>query len=145
LPQLADREVDEDVLATLLGAARVAPSADNLQPCRTISVRSPDTRRELARAVPGPLAESVEAAPVVLVACGVRAVLTRARREQPFVLMDVPIAVTHILLQAEELSLACAWTLELDEEMVRRALGIPEDVRVLALLCLGWPGRPRAI
>jgi nitroreductase len=82
----------------------------------------------------------VAAAPLVIVTCGVRWIVTRARREQPFVMLDVPIAMTQILLQATELGLGCSWTLDCDEDLLRRLLGIPDDVRVVAVLGLGWPG-----
>jgi nitroreductase len=56
--------------------------------------------------------------------------------------MDVPIGVAHILLQATELGLSCFWTLTPDEPRVRALLAIPADVRVIALVALGWPQGP---
>jgi len=135
------RDVDEAELSALLAAARVAPSADNAQTWRFVEVRAPETRAALAEAA-GSIAGAVRQAPVVLVACGIRWVVTKARREQPFVMIDVPIALSHILLQAAEIGLACAWTLECDEAAVRRALSIPEDVRVVALIAIGRPAAP---
>jgi nitroreductase len=135
----ADRPVDEEEVAALLAAARVAPSADNLQTWRFIVVRQPEGKGRLAGAVPSPLASCLAKAPVVLVACGVRGLFKQARREQPFALVDVPIAVSHMLLQAVELGLHCAWTLDPMENKVREVLGAPGDVRVVAVLALGWP------
>ena len=131
------RAVSDDELIALLAAARVAPSADNLQTWRFVVVRAPETRARLAGAVPAELAATVGEASLLLVVCGVRAIVTRVRREQPFVLIDVPISLSHILLQAAELGLPCAWTLQVDEVVCRRTLAIPEDVRVLAVLALG--------
>ena len=135
----APREVGVEELSALLGAARVAPSADNLQIWRFVSVRAEETRRRLAEAVPEPLRAACGEAPLLLAACGVKALVTRARREQPFSMVDVPIAFSHLLLQAAELGLASAWTLDPDEARVRVVLGIPPEVRVVALLALGWP------
>lgn len=128
------RELDHHEERALLAAARVAPSANNAQTWRFISVRAAETKALLSEAVPIDLAD----APLVLVVCGVQSLLKSAKREQPFVMIDVPIAVTHLLLQAAELGLACRWTLDCDEERVRRVLGIPRGVRVVALLALGW-------
>jgi nitroreductase len=137
-PAPARRPVRDEELTALLAAARVAPSADNLQTWRFVVVRDPETRARLAAAVTAaPLVETVRAASVLLVVCGVRAIVSRVRREQPFVLVDVPIALSHILLQAAELEIPCTWTLELDELACRRTLGVPEDVRVIALVALG--------
>jgi nitroreductase len=131
------RAPSEAELNALLAAARVAPSADNLQIWRFVVVRAAERRATLAVAVPVGMARAVEQAAVLLVVCGVRTVVSRARREQPFVLIDVPISLSHILLQAAELGLSCAWTLEVDQPLCRRELGIPDDVRVVALVALG--------
>ena len=137
--EFADRPVADEELAALLGAARVAPSADNLQTWRFVTVRAAETRARLGEAAGSAVGASLRAAPVVVAACGVRALVSRKRREQPFVWIDVPIAVSHLLLQATELGLGCAWTPELDEARVRATLSIPADVRVVALIGLGWP------
>jgi len=134
---LGDRAIADDALRALLVAAQVAPSADNAQIWRFITVQQPATRALLAAAVAAPLRDTVAAAPLLIVACGARFVVSRARREQPFAMIDVPIAVTQMLLMATELGLACSWTLDLDADVVRRALAIPDDARVVALLALG--------
>ena len=133
------RALGDAELQALLGAARVAPSADNLQTWRFVVVRDAERRRALAQAAARPVDQCADQAPVMLVACGVRAVVTRIRNEQPFVWIDVPIAITNLLLEATELGLAYAWTLEPDEARVRQILGIPDEVRVIALCALGWP------
>lgn len=134
---LGDRAISPEELRALLVAAQVAPSADNAQIWRFITVTQTAPRALLAAAVAAPMRDAVANAPLLIVACGARFVVTRTRREQPFALIDVPIAVTHMLLKAAELGLACAWTLDPDEMVVRRALAIPEEVRVVALLALG--------
>jgi nitroreductase len=135
----SDRSVGDEELAALLGAARVAPSADNLQTWRFVVVRAAEARARLGEAAGGEVGASLGSAPVVVAACGVRALVTRKRREQPFVWIDVPIALSHLLLQATELGLGCAWTHRLEEPRVRATLSIPEEVRVVALIGLGWP------
>jgi len=134
----SDEELGEQEERALLAGARVAPSADNAQTWRFVSVRDAKARARLAGAVSPPLAPALRRAPLVLAVCGVKGLLTRARREQPFVMLDVPIAVTHLLLQGAELGLACAWTLSCDEAEVRNELAIPDEVRVVALLAVGW-------
>jgi nitroreductase len=137
--RFAARDVPPEEQTALFAAARVAPSADNLQTWRFVAVRDAATRGAIAEAVPSSLAGSLKQAPLVVAVCGVRTIIPRIRREQPFVLVDVPIALTHVLLQAAELGLACAWTLELDEARVRGALGVPEETAVIALCAVGWP------
>jgi nitroreductase len=138
LPPLEERPVRDEEIAAVLGAARVAPSADNLQTWRFIIVRRPETKQALGAAV-GSLAESLTRAPVAIVLCGVRLPIKHVRREQPFVLVDVPIALTHLLLQAAELGLGTSFCLQLDEEACARAVGLPRDARPIAVVALGWP------
>lgn len=129
--------LDEAKLTAVLAAARVAPSADNAQTWRFVTVASEPTRRRLGESVSdATVGAALAAAHTIVAVCGIRWVVTRARREQPFVWMDVPIALTHLLLQATELGLGCCFTLDLDEAAVREVLGIPESVRVVALVGL---------
>lgn len=130
------RVTDAQVL-DLLSAARVAPSADNLQTWRFVVVRSAEGRTRLATAISGLPPEALEQASVVIVVCGIRTVVRRARREQPFALIDVPIALSHLLLRAAEANLPHAWTLDVDEAACRRELGIPGSARVVAAVALG--------
>lgn len=131
------REVSDDELSVILSAARVAPSADNAQIWRFVTVRDPGTRSALSAAAPDVLERTFLRAPVIVVACGVRFIVTRTRKEQPFAMVDVPIALLHLLLQAGEMGLDRAWTLDCDEAGVREALGVPGDTRVVAMVALG--------
>lgn len=133
----ATGKLDEERLKAVLGAARIAPSADNAQTWRFVTVQSSAMKTRLGQAVlPSDTATQLAASHTIVVLCGIAWVVTRARREQPFVFVDVPIALTHMLMQAAELDLSCCWTLDVDEAAVRSALSIPESVRVLALLGL---------
>ena len=133
----AKGNLDEAKLTAVLGAARIAPSADNAQTWRFVTVRAEEMRARLGQAaLDEACGKELAASDTVVVLCGISWVVTRARREQPFVFMDVPIALTHMLLEATELELACCWTLDVDETAVRDALSIPESARVLALLGL---------
>ncbi len=129
-----NQEVGDEDISILLSAARVAPSADNAQIWRFITVRDPEKKRRLGEAAGEGMAGAFSRASVVMVACGVRFIVTRTRKEQPFAVVDVPIGLLQILLQARELNLSFTWTLDCDEPAVRKALGIPQDVRVVSMV-----------
>ncbi|HUT25169.1 MAG TPA: nitroreductase family protein, partial [Sumerlaeia bacterium] len=62
--------------------------------------------------------------------------------------IDVSIAVDHMTLQAVEEGLGTCWIGAFYEDKAKAILGIPDDVRVVALLPLGYPAeepppRPR--
>ena len=54
-------------------------------------------------------------------------------------MIDVPIAISHIVLQAAELGMACAVEFEIDEEKVKAAVNAGKDYRAVALIALGKP------
>lgn len=66
----------------------------------------------------------------------------------PTTMLNVAIAVEHMVLAAVELGLGSCWVRLFDEEKVKQALGLPNSLCVVALLPLGIPdeepeARPR--
>ncbi len=134
-----DREVEEEKLDRLLEAARLAPSAKNFQEWRFVVVRDPQTRRKLAEAARGQ--KFVGQAPVVLACCAEtdHHVMTCG---QPCYPIDLAIAIDHITLAAAAEGLGTCWIGAFFEDQVQAILGIPEEIRVVALLPVGYPRDP---
>jgi nitroreductase len=130
--------VPESLLKDVLNAARLAPSADNSQPWKFVVVRDEQTKLRLANASNGQ--KFMAQAPVIIVACGIpdEAFPTVGGYMSSHVL-DVSIAVDHLTLAAHSVGLGTCWIAAFKEDKVREALGIPEDVRVVALTPLGYP------
>lgn len=131
------RPVEEEKLMAVLDAGRQAPSARNLQDWRFVVVKDPATRKSLAEAARNQ--EFVGQAPVVIVACGTSDYVMTCG--QPAYIMDVTIAVDHMTLVAFSLGIGTCWIGAFYEEKVKQILGIPERVRVVALLPLGYPAQ----
>ncbi len=130
-----DRPVEEEKLRAVLEAGRLAPSARNLQDWRFVVVRDPDTRKRLAEAARNQ--EFVGKAPVVIAACGTSDYVMTCG--QPAYSLDVTIALDHMTLAAVAEGLGTCWIGAFYEDKVKEVLGIPERVRVVALLPLGYP------
>lgn len=132
-----DRPVEEEKLARVLEAARLAPSAGNRQEWRFVVVRDAETRQRLMAAAGGQ--RFVGEAPVVIAACAVHEgyVMTCGQLTYP---IDVAIALEHIALQAVEEGLGTCWIGRCDEAQVKEILGIPtgESVRLVDLMTLGY-------
>lgn len=77
-------------------------------------------------------------APVVIAACGVDADYVM-RCGHPAYLVDVTIAVDHLTLKAAEEGLGTCWIGAFNQDQVKKILDIPEEVRVVTLLPLGYP------
>jgi len=137
-----DKPVENEKLDTILKAARFAPSAANLQEWRFVVVRDSDKRKKLVEAAKGQT--FVGEAPVVLVACAEtdNHVMTCGQLCYP---IDVAIALDHITLAAVELGLGTCWIGKFDEKKVKEILGIPEEIRVVGLMPLGYPSDPSLV
>jgi nitroreductase len=137
-----DRPVEDDKLNVVLEAARLAPSASNRQEWRFVIVREMGTRKKLAQIAgnQGFIGE----APVVIVACAETDghVMKCGQLCYP---IDVAIALDHMTLAAVELGLGTCWIGHFDERKVKETLGIPEKIRVVELMSLGYPADPSVI
>ena len=58
--------------------------------------------------------------------------------------IDVSIAVDHMSLMAASLGLGSCWIGAFYEDRVKKILGIPEDIRVVVMLTLGYPAESPA-
>jgi nitroreductase len=131
-----DREVEDDKLRRVMEAARLAPSARNLQNWRFVVVKDSSTRRKLSEAARGQ--SFVSEAPVVIAACGTETNYVMTCGQAAYT-VDVTIAVDHMTLVAAAEGLGTCWIGAFYEDQVKEILGIPQDVRVVALLTLGYP------
>ena len=130
-----DRPVEEDKLLAVLEAGRLAPSAKNMQDWRFIVVRDETARSRLAEAARSQ--QFVAQAPVVIAACGTSDLVMTCG--QPAYAIDVAIALDHMTLAAASLGLGTCWIGAFYEEQAKAILGVPEGVRIVALLPLGYP------
>ena len=114
-----DHPIEEEKLIAVLEAGRLAPSASNRQ-------------------------RFVGEAPAVIVACAETDGHVM-RGGLPCFPIDVAIALDHITLAAVEVGLGTCWIGAFSEEAVKAILGIPEEIRVVALMPIGYPADPTAI
>ena len=134
------KPVSDDDLRQILEAAFCAPSANNSRPWEIIVVRDADTRRQLSQV--HQWARMCADSPVVLVMCG------DTKKSPEWWIDDVAAATQNVLLEAENLGLGTCWVGihaggGRSETVAREALGIPEHVRVLAIVALGTPTKSR--
>ncbi|MBU4265686.1 MAG: nitroreductase family protein [Candidatus Altiarchaeales archaeon] len=132
-------EMEEEKVEGILEAAREAPSAGNLQARDFIVVRDSKKRRELAEAALSQ--NSVSEAPLVIVVCanpGKSAAKYGSRGEELYCIQDATAAVQNILLAVHSLGLGACWVGAFDENSVREVLGIPSEIRPVAIIPIGY-------
>jgi len=130
--------VPEEALGRVLEAVRVAPSGSNRQPWKFVIVKDEALRKRLVKACgnQGFVAE----APVTVVACGYGINYNRGGyMGEMSMLIDVSIAMTHLILAARAEGLGTCWLGLFDNEEVKEILDIPDEVNVVAVTPLGYP------
>jgi 5,6-dimethylbenzimidazole synthase len=163
------RPIPDDVLRRILEMAHLAPSVGFMQPWNFVLIESIEIRRqvkalfeevnsrELARIenpqkkdlYPRLKLEGILEAPLNI------AVTCDERRDAPFVLGRAPmpqtdvfstcLAVENLWLAARAEGVGVGWVSILDNPAVEKLLRLPEGVRLVAYLCIGYPTefRPR--
>jgi nitroreductase len=129
----SEEPVDEMVLKRCLDAARLAPSWANKQCWHFIVVNGREAVDEL-----GIVPAHIKNAPAVIVACG-DPEKSGKWEGKDYYLVDVAIATEHLVLQAWELGLGTCWVGAFKEDKTRELFGIPENIRVVAIIAIGYP------
>lgn len=130
-----DRNIEREKLDTILEAARLAPSARNLQDWRFVVATEDETKRRVAEATNRP--DAFAGAGAIIAACSNSDYVMRCG--QAIGPIDVAIALEHISLQATELGLGTCWIGSFEPQKVRQILRIPEDIAVIELMAVGYP------
>jgi nitroreductase len=128
--------VEDDKLAQVLEAARLAPTASNLQPFRLIVIHTRGRETELRRVYDK---EWFVQAPLIICACGVPAEAWVRDDGTSLHRVDVAIVMDHLILAATDLGLGTCWVAAFDAHAARQALGIPTVVEPLVMTPLGYP------
>jgi nitroreductase len=140
--------VSEAHLTQILEAARLAPSACNMQPWRFAVVRSPDLRRRIVEEgfLPGIKMTWAIDAPVHVVIGMERSLLTHRLAasvsgvDYPWV--DIGIAGEHLVLAATELGLGTCWIGWIKPRVVAKLVGWSAFVKPVVVITVGYPSDP---
>ncbi len=128
--------VPEAVLARVLEAGRLAPTAANRQPFRILVIRTAGRQEELGRMYHRPWFSQ---APLVLGVCSVPAEAWVRRDGKNYADVDAAIVMDHLILAAASEGLGTCWVGAFDPEAVREVLGLPAGVEPVAFTPLGYP------
>ncbi|MEM2926831.1 MAG: nitroreductase family protein [Candidatus Bathyarchaeia archaeon] len=123
--------VPEELLYEVLEAARLAPSAANIQPWHFIIVRERETRAKIAKICS--FGKFLTESPIVIVGCG------DAKASPRWYAIDTSIALENLVIAATGLGLGTCWIGSFDEEELSSLLALPKNLRVVALVSLGFP------
>jgi nitroreductase len=130
----SDKKVPGDVIERILEAARWAPSWANRQCWRYIIVDDPALFPEIVSGI------AVSwGAPMYVVACADPANSGR-KNGMDYYMLDVGISMEHLVLAAAAEGLGTCWIGGMmNEASVKKALDVPENMKVVAVTPLGYP------
>ena len=128
--------IEDEKLQQVLEAARLAPSATNLQPYRFIVVHTAGREAELSRVYFQPWFVQP---PIVICACAIPAAAWRRVDGKRYTDIDVAIAMDHLTLAATAVGLGTCWVASFDVRAAHDVLGIPPGIEPLAFTPLGYP------
>jgi nitroreductase len=121
--------VPKDVLTKLLDAARIAPSAGNIQPWHFIVVTDSQKRKALSKGI---FAKFLVNVPAVIVACG------DTKASPNWFAVDTSLALENMVLAATGEGLGTCCIGSFNEKSVKELLKIPKNLSVVALLAVGY-------
>ncbi len=136
-------------LGTLEESLLEAPSAGNLQARRFYFVFGDETRKRLAEA--GYRQDFIAEAPLAVVCCADLKIAKQygERGRSLYCLQDVAASVQNLMLVAYSLGLGTVWVGAFDETEVSRILNLPDHLRPVAIVPVGYPDetppRPRRV
>ena len=126
--------VTEETILHLVEQARLAPSANNTQPWRFHVYRSPERITAIAERIGLP---GLGTAGAMLAVTAKEGLFTNRWKQQPFAMIDVPIACLHVLLAAQARGVGSRLVLSFDRKKAAASLSLPKGEPLVALIFLG--------
>ncbi len=140
------RPVEREKVIACIEAARLAPSAENIQPWRFIVIDNPLYKRGFCEQICGGVYRTssfIKNAPVVVAILAKYSLITdflgRGIQGTNYYLLDIGISGEHLVLQAQELGIGTCWIGWFNQKKAKKYLKLPLQYRVAALIAMGYP------
>jgi len=138
--QFSPKPISRDILEKLVNAARLAPSAANLQPLEFIVVEEEELRKKIFDCLrwaayitpqgnPRPGHE-----PMAYVV-----ILVNTEIKEKGYEYDAGAAIENMILAAWGQGIGSCWLLSIERNKIRERLGIPMTYKIDSVLALGYP------
>lgn len=125
-----NKVVEREKLEKILEAARLAPTAKNIQPIKILVVENELDKIDLA-------SPCRYGAQTVLVVCGNKEECFEKNNHSTLEI-DASIVATHMMLEATSLGIANIWIELFDRDVLRKELNIPENLVPVCLIPIGY-------
>ncbi len=134
------KDVDDKLIGVILYMADSFPSVGNLQGWEFIVVRDIEVKKRLHKAALK--LDVVKDAPVDIVVCADLKKFSlkyEERGEFLYSIQDTAGTITIMMITAQLLGLGTNWIRAFDEQDVKQSLGLPNELRPVGIVTLGYP------
>jgi nitroreductase len=132
-----NRPVSKEILERILNAGRLAPSACNYQPWKFLVISSSDALEKVRACYSR---DWFKDAPHIIVVLGLRnQAWNRSYDGYNSIETDIAIAMTHIILAAENESVGTCWIAAYNPVILKEALNINDNQLIFGITPLGYP------
>lgn len=126
-------KVEQEKLDLILEAARVAPTAANLQPVRLIVVQEKEGLAKIEKAA------NIYNAPLAVIVCADHSTAwTRPFDKKQTGDIDASILTDHMMLQASELGLGTVWVCYFKPDILSQEFNLPANLEPVNILVIGY-------
>lgn len=140
-----DVPIERDKIIKCIEAARLSPSADNIQPWRFIVIDDAGYKRKFCEEVLTgifKITRFIEKAAVIIVLCAKTSILVhrigKSIIKTDVQLIDMGIAGEHLVLQAQELGIGTCWINWFNAYKAKKFFQLPGNYRVISLIAMGY-------
>lgn len=127
------QKVEQEKLDLILEAARVAPTAANLQPVRLIVVQEKEGLAKIEKAA------NIYNAPLAVIVCADHSTAwTRPFDKKQTGDIDASILTDHMMLQASELGLGTVWVCYFKPDILSQEFNLSENLEPVNILVIGY-------
>lgn len=128
-----DQKVEPEKLEKILEAARVAPTAANLQPVHLLVVQSPEGLEKIAKGA------RLYGAPLAIIVCADhKKAWVRPFDQKQTTDIDASILTDHMMLAATELGLGSLWICYFKPDVIKAEFDLPDHLEPINLLAIGY-------
>ena len=125
------QKVEQEKLDLILEAARVAPTAANLQPVRLIVVQEKEGLAKIEKAA------NIYNAPLAVIVCADHSTAwTRPFDKKQTGDIDASILTDHMMLQASELGLGTVWVCYFKPDILSQEFNLPANLEPVNIIVI---------
>ncbi len=145
--KFAPKKIEKEKVLQILEAGRLAPSSSNRQAWHFVVVDDENLIRQIPEKVAvgtKSIVSWIKDAPLVIVGCYTKAIthFVAGLFGHENHLIDISIAMTHMVLEATELGIGTCYIGWFNEKHLKKVLKIPDNYRIAMLVVLGYPAEP---